>query len=603
MIYESTNVLQKNLIHLVNIVTIVIAILLYKIYIISIFQQVPTYALFVLPIIYASIMLDWRYGMFTTVFIAILIQVFLLKPLGASIENTFHLLTFVMEGIAASSMISILHGRMKIQRIITQSVSLAESYYRGIVEGASDVIIIVQSTGEIIDLNESAEKLTGIDSTTLDHVNIKDYIHPDDLKLLYLKPRRPSRPKRIKDTSQDVIELRFRRFDGAYITAEITISPMSEDNFIVITLRDVTKRREEEAKIFRTASQLDAVVKGSMDAIVVKDCNLNYVFANPTALEFLGCTDQSEVLDKSDYDFYPKEVADEMRISDRDVIDSGQRLVMEETVTTENSSRILHTFKSPLFTSDNNIEGVIVISRDITHRKKMDLRKDEFITVASHELKTPLTSVKGYVQLLERNVSKLPNNEALLKYTQKAGIYLNRLNYLVSELLDVTKMQAGKLAYYFKIFDFNEMVTEAVEGARYISDSHDITVTGSVSRQVCGDKYRLEQVVSNLLSNAIKYSPQSDRIVVRIEEIGENVQVAVTDFGGGIPDDKKENIFEKFYRTDEAQEVSGLGIGLYIAKEIVERHNGKIWFISEVGKGSTFYFRIPIEKAEEKKNG
>jgi two-component system CheB/CheR fusion protein len=233
----------------------------------------------------------------------------------------------------------------------------------------------------------------------------------------------------------------------------------------------------------------------------------------------------------------------------------------------------------------------------------MDLRKDEFITVASHELKTPLTSVKGYVQLLERNVSKLPNNEALLKYTQKAGIYLNRLNYLVSELLDVTKMQAGKLAYYFKIFDFNEMVTEAVEGARYISDSHDITVTGSVSRQVCGDKYRLEQVVSNLLSNAIKYSPQSDRIVVRIEEIGENVQVAVTDFGGGIPDDKKENIFEKFYRTDEAQEVSGLGIGLYIAKEIVERHNGKIWFISEVGKGSTFYFRIPIEKAEEKKNG
>ena len=188
-------------------------------------------------------------------------------------------------------------------------------------------------------------------------------------------------------------------------------------------------------------------------------------------------------------------------------------------------------------------------------------------------MKTPLTTAKAYLQMLEGLLDE-GNPDAKL-YAQKASQSVNRLNELIGELLDVSKIRLGKLNYTITTFDFNELIASTVENMQLTSQSHTIIKTGSVKDNVSGDKERLQQVIINLLSNAIK--------------------VSVKDNGIGIAAENLNKIFEKYHRIeDHAVQFQGLGIGLFISYEIIQRHNGELWAESEPGKGSVFHFRIPI---------
>jgi PAS domain S-box-containing protein len=232
---------------------------------------------------------------------------------------------------------------------------------------------------------------------------------------------------------------------------------------------------------------------------------------------------------------------------------------------------------------------------DIHEQKINEQKKDEFISIASHEMKTPLTTAKAYLQLLE--LSLADTNEKAKRYTQKAIHSVERLKDLISELLDVSKVQHGKLNFNFDFFDFSEMIRDAVEAIQYTSPRHIIVHTGKGDIPARGDKERLQQVILNLLSNAVKYSPGSPEIQIhsQILENGE-VMVWVKDQGIGIAKNDLERIFERYFRV-EGQDIhfQGLGIGLYISMEIVRRHKGRLWAESEPGKGSTFYFILPLE--------
>ncbi len=229
---------------------------------------------------------------------------------------------------------------------------------------------------------------------------------------------------------------------------------------------------------------------------------------------------------------------------------------------------------------------------DITERKRLEQSKDDFISIASHEMKTPLTTAKAYLQLLE--ITILPTNEPALLYAKRASQSVTRLNELIGELLDVSKIQNGKLNYNITTFNFNEMIDNTVEDIQHSSPNHTITKTGKVSEEVTGDKDRLQQVVINLLSNAIKYSPEAGKIFVHVEQNDAEIKVSVKDNGIGISKHNLEKIFDKYYRIEgNAINFQGLGIGLFISYEIIQRHKGKLWVESEVGKGSTFYFTLP----------
>ena len=223
--------------------------------------------------------------------------------------------------------------------------------------------------------------------------------------------------------------------------------------------------------------------------------------------------------------------------------------------------------------------------------KELSDKKDEFIALASHELKTPLASIHGYLQIMERLIS----NEQQKKFMTKASQQVLKLTSLVNDLLDISKIEAGKLKFNITEYDLHQVVTEAVELLQYSAEKHEIIFhTNTAECILLGDGRRIEQVIINLLTNAIKYSPAASKVEVSLKAAEHEVLISVRDFGPGVPSDKLQSIFTRFFRLDEATpNISGLGIGLYLAKEIVSRHQGAIWAESELGKGSVFYVSLP----------
>lgn len=237
---------------------------------------------------------------------------------------------------------------------------------------------------------------------------------------------------------------------------------------------------------------------------------------------------------------------------------------------------------------------------DIHEIKLLQSQKDTFLGIASHELKTPLTSLKLYSQVLEKNLIRM-GDEKNAGLAVKMDNQLNKLSSLIGDLLDVTKIQNGQMVFSEEEFDFNELVKEVV-GEIQISTSHKILLETGGGEPVFGDKARISQVISNLISNAIKYSPDADTVIVETRLTGENVVLSVQDFGIGLEDDKKDKVFEQYYRVSGAEEHTfpGLGLGLYISSEIIKRTGGRIWVNSVAGKGSTFCFEIPKYKSEKR---
>ncbi|HEY0174773.1 MAG TPA: ATP-binding protein, partial [Pedobacter sp.] len=232
---------------------------------------------------------------------------------------------------------------------------------------------------------------------------------------------------------------------------------------------------------------------------------------------------------------------------------------------------------------------------DISDHKELERQKDNFLGVASHELKTPVTSIKAYAQVLEmmfRREGDTKNAEMLAKMDNQ----INRLNNLIGDLLEVTKINTGRLQFNHVPFNFNEMVEEVTEDVQRTALKHEIQKQLHFNREIIGDRERICQVITNLLTNAIKYSPDADRIIIYTEDHGNEVQLCVQDFGIGIRKDQQDRVFEQFYRVSGTREHTfpGLGLGLYISSEIVKHLNGRIWVDSTEGKGSTFCFAIPV---------
>lgn len=246
----------------------------------------------------------------------------------------------------------------------------------------------------------------------------------------------------------------------------------------------------------------------------------------------------------------------------------------------------------PVKDINGKIERWIGTNTDINEQKTAEQKKDEFISIASHEMKTPLTTAKGYIGLLLLSLSEENSNTL---YASKANQAIERLNELVTELLDSSKIQNGQLNFTKTTFDFNTLLEETIENFQLSAENHRLHKKGNSLKQINADRGRLEQVIINLLSNAVKYSPNADKILITIEEKPNMVQVSFEDFGVGMSAKHLDNIFDRYYRVEEHSiHFQGLGIGLYISKNIIERHGGKMWVESEPEKGSIFYFTLPV---------
>lgn len=250
----------------------------------------------------------------------------------------------------------------------------------------------------------------------------------------------------------------------------------------------------------------------------------------------------------------------------------------------------------PILDEDHQIIKWICTANDISEFKTLSQQKDTFLGIASHELKTPLTSLKLYSQVLERMLEKTGDAKNA-ELARKMDAQVVKLTSLIGDLLDVTKINAGKIQLNEQHFDFDSLVRETIEDQQ-LSTKHKIELHSKPVGTIFADRERIGQVITNLISNAIKYSPDQEKIVVTVSQKDGHVQLCVQDFGIGMPEEKKDRVFEQYYRVsgDEETTFPGLGLGLYIASEIIERSEGKIWVNSILDKGSTFCFSLPISK-------
>ncbi|CAN5142245.1 hypothetical protein BH09PAT1_BH09PAT1_0130 [soil metagenome] len=277
-------------------------------------------------------------------------------------------------------------------------------------------------------------------------------------------------------------------------------------------------------------------------------------------------------------------------------LSKGKQVVTKELSYERGDGKImfLNINSAPIHNRKGRVIAAASIISDITHSKEMEKRKDDFINMASHELKTPITSMKLYIDILLGQIDK-EKNAKTLKIAESIKYQTERLSELVSDLLDVSRLQTGKLAFSKEEFRLDELITQTVGELQGITKEHKLVIKAMTPIKVLADRFRIYQVFANLITNAIKYSENGTVIEVSVVRADGKAVVSVTDHGMGIIKDEQAKIFERLYQITDERGIhsSGLGMGLYISQQIVKRHNGRIWVESVLGKGSTFSFSLP----------
>jgi PAS domain S-box-containing protein len=417
-----------------------------------------------------------------------------------------------------------------------------------------------------------------------------------------------------------VVEIRNYRKTGELFWNELYMSPIKDENGLIthfigvqndVTLRKKAEQelRQERAKMEqrieeRTKSLKDSeeylasIVQTVRESLIVLDSNFKVISVNSHFLRTFKVSSE-ETEGKHMYE-----------LGNRQWDIPQLKELLESILPTNNpveEFEVEHDFphigKKLMLLNAHRIElegqfkdRILIAIEDITDRREIERRKDDFLSIASHELKTPLTTIKGYVTMLDR---LMPENasDKFKSVVSKTGLYINRLNNLIEELLDVSKIQTGNIELHKEPFDFDKMVHEAVEGMQSATKSHTIVVKGKTTNRYTGDESHLVQVMNNLLSNAIKYAPDATEITVHLSLVSNYLKVSVIDKGLGIGIEDQKKIFDRFYRVGEIQQrFPGMGIGLYICDQIIKNHGGSLWVESEKGKGSTFSFTLPIDE-------
>jgi PAS domain S-box-containing protein len=362
------------------------------------------------------------------------------------------------------------------------------------------------------------------------------------------------------------------------------------DSALIIAL-DITDIKQAEEK----SAKLAAIVESSNDAIISKTLESVITSWNESAERIFGFKAE-EMIGETIYKIIPPDRhAEEPKILAR--LKNGDRVEHFETKRLTKDGRQLDVSLtiSPVRDGEGKIIGISKIARDITEKKQQEQKKNDFIGMVSHELKTPLTTLTAIVQLAGKKM-KFEDNPFLATSMERANMQIKKMAGMINGFLDLSRLEAGKMHLEKQSFDFEQLLDELIDETKLIVTTHEINLLGCQSIQINADRDKIAAVISNLLNNAVKYSPEGKLIEINCTISDSHVKVSIKDEGMGINRKDLPHIFERYFRveTSETHHISGFGIGLYLSAEIVELHGGKIWAESEVGKGSTFYFSLPL---------
>ena len=362
---------------------------------------------------------------------------------------------------------------------------------------------------------------------------------------------------------------------------------------------EIVERTLAEEKLRQSEERYRLVVEHTTDLITVLDMQGDVVYISPSCEALLGYR-PDEMIGKLAFSFNHPDDLPYIEKEFASIFQGGVAIVPSYRARHKDGHWVMFSATgSAIYDEQGRPSLIVSTSHDITQQTELERRKDEFISIASHELRTPVTSIKGFTQILHRRFKRQGDEESI-RYLSIMDKQLSKLTSLINDLLDLSKIQAGKLAFQMERFDLDSFVHEIVETTQQTTQSHRLILEGHTGVQIVGNRDRLEQVLSNLLANAIKYSPHADKVIIRVSHDSEQDSVSVQDFGIGIAEAEHEKIFERFYQapTPLEQTYPGLGMGLYISGEIIRRHHGRILVESRKGKGSTFQMQIPLPKGE-----
>jgi PAS domain S-box-containing protein len=424
----------------------------------------------------------------------------------------------------------------------------------------------------------------------------------------------------IKNGEHCRIELRNYKKNGTLFWNELIMSPVKDEqgtitHFIGVQA-DITGRKEAERALKSEQEQLEQRVRDRTQELEISEAYMASIVE--TVRESLVVLNQEMKILSVNENFcqFFKLAEDEVRGKVLFDLNQGEWNVPElqdlllNVLPSNNpfegfefDNTFAHIGRKVLLLNARQVtlrgkyqDRILLAMEDKTDERDAEQRKGDFVSIASHEMKTPLTSIKGNIQMMQRRMEK-NNNGDYSGFLEKADRSINRLEKLVADLLDVAGLQQGNVVYDYRRFDFDRFIRDVIESIQAAQPSHQIIITGQTGQQIEGDASRLEQVMINLLNNAVKYSPEASQVHIYLSVVSNYVKVSITDYGVGIKQEEQKKIFGRFYRAGQSPgNFQGVGIGLYISNKIIQEHRGSLWVESNEGEGSVFNFTVPVNR-------
>lgn len=440
-----------------------------------------------------------------------------------------------------------------------------------------------------IHLSEEARRIIGIKEGHFQIEDILDRCYPKDIKHI---------ERLVQQCCKDANSYSFE-FVGSIRNAEdnqfrciklqiaIYLNEHNVPDRAVGTILDITDIKAVEKK----GAELAAIVRTSYDAIISKSLSGDVITWNAAAERMFGYN-AAEMIGHSILKIIPEDRKDEENyILSR--LRKGETVEHFETKRRTSSGNLLDVSLtiSPIRNNRGEVIGISKIIRDVTDKKQEERRKNDFISMVSHELKTPLTSILLYAQVMAKN-SERNRHDVALKMEAKIEVQAKKMITMIGDFLSLTRLEEGKIRLRLEIFELFAVINEIAEDAALLNAQHKIKVVGDKPVKIYADRDKIGQVLTNLVSNAIKYSPARGEVTIGCERENGKLKLFVKDQGIGISKTEQKKLFQRFYRAnDEAcKNISGFGIGLFLVSEILQHHGSEIYVESEKGRGSVFFF-------------
>lgn len=477
-----------------------------------------------------------------------------------------------------------------------QSASFFTSfnYFETLFENTKqNTVLLMDDEGTIIEVNAAFINFFGYDREDIIGKNFALLFTEEDQK---------------KDLPQREIHTVLKKgqaFDNNYlVNKDKTITWVSGESILVKNdkgkasilkiIQNIHKQKESEASILRLNDFNESILKSIENVVIVLDRQMQIIKTNQAFFKLF----KHEKVDVFALNFAnfikPYDENNQLYNSVHDTImtKNGFSNKYIEIETINEGMRIFEVNCSSMKHEDDP-NHVLIVLHDITEQKKAEREREDIIGFVAHELRNPLANIV----LCNEMMGELANDnnlDAIHSFLVRSKNNVMRLNKMIAELYDVTKVNSGNFVLEISEFNFIDMIKEAIDTIEVLQPDYNIIINGDGNIFVKGDRYRLIQVVTNYLSNGIKYSNGNTDVILTVQQQQDAITVSVKDEGLGISPNHLPYIFERFFRAEKTKNLEGIGLGLYLCRQIISAHNGKVWAESEEGKGSVFYFSIPV---------